>query len=215
MRQKKSREHKHIEEQAVQPTASALESSPEDRSERAEHDFLVVAIGASAGGLEAFTELLSHLPTDTGMAFVLVQHLDPKHASMLTELTSRSTKMPVLEVKDGMGIEPNHVYVIPPNTTMTIHDHALRLTAREETHGVHMAVDHFMRALAEAQGNKAIGAILSGAGSDGTLGLAEIQAQGGGPSLRMKPRNTTACRAAPLPPVAWISCFRLTPSPRN
>ena len=142
-------------------------------------DVPVVAIGASAGGLEAFSDLLSHLPTDTGMAFVLVQHLDPKHESILTELISRSTKMPVLEVKNGMGIEPNHVYVIPPNATMTIHDHVLRLSVREETRGQHMAVDHFMRALAEAQSNRAIGIILSGSGTDGTLGLAEIRAHGG------------------------------------
>lgn len=142
-------------------------------------DPLVVAIGASAGGLEAFTELLSPLPADTGMAFVLVQHLDPKHESMLRELISRSTKMQVMEVKNGMSIQPNRVYVIPPNTTMTIHDHTLRLSAREETRGQHMAVDYFMRALAEAQGNRAIGVILSGSGTDGTLGLAEIQAQGG------------------------------------
>ena len=144
-----------------------------------QEDVVVVAIGASAGGLEAFTELLSHLPPDTGMAFVLVQHLDPKHESMLTELISRSTRMPVLEVKNGMGVERDHVYVIPPNTTMTIDDHTLRLTAREETRGLHMAVDYFMRALAQAQGNNAIGVILSGSGMDGTLGLAEIQAQGG------------------------------------
>jgi two-component system, chemotaxis family, CheB/CheR fusion protein len=113
------------------------------------------------------------------MAFVLVQHLDPKHESMLTELISRSTRMPVPEVKHGMRIEPDHVYVIPPNTTMTIHDHTLRLTAREETRGLHMAVDYFMRSLAEVQGHNAIGVILSGSGTDGTLGLAEIHAQGG------------------------------------
>ena len=142
-------------------------------------DVPVAAIGASAGGLEAFRDLLSHLPVDTGMAFVLVQHLDPKHESMLTELISRSTKMPVLEVKNGMGVEANHVYVIPPNATMTIDDHTLRLGTREETRGQHMAVDSFMRALAEAQGSNAIGVILSGSGTDGTLGLAEIQAQGG------------------------------------
>lgn len=175
MKQKRPKKHK-AREGRVLPITTAPESTSEESSE---NDVLVVAIGASAGGLEAFTELLSHLPLDTGMAFVLVQHLDPKHESMLTELTSRSTKMPVLEVKNGMGIEPNHVYVIPPNTTMSIHDHTLRLTAREEVHGQHMSVDYFMRALAEAQGNKAIGVILSGAGTDGTLGLAEIQAQGG------------------------------------
>jgi two-component system CheB/CheR fusion protein len=107
----------------------AANASPETNQQ---DELVVAAIGASAGGLEAFTELLSHLPPDTGMAFVLVQHLDPKHESMLTELISRSTRMPVLEVKNGMGVEPYHVYVIPPNATMTIHDHTLRLTAREE-----------------------------------------------------------------------------------
>jgi two-component system, chemotaxis family, CheB/CheR fusion protein len=176
VKQKASRKHKRGEERDVLPITAARESGLEARLD---DGVVVVAIGASAGGLEAFTELLTHIPADTGMAFVLVQHLDPKHTSMLTELISRSTKMSVLEVKNGMGIQSNHVYVIPPNTTMTIHDHTLRLTAREETRGQHMAVDYFMRALAEAQGNKAIGVILSGAGSDGTLGLAEIQAQGG------------------------------------
>jgi two-component system, chemotaxis family, CheB/CheR fusion protein len=159
--------------------SESIAPAPGLQKETGKEDVAVVAIGASAGGLEAFTELLSHLPADTGMAFVLVQHLDPKHESMLTELISRSTRMPVLEVKNGMGIEPDHVYVIPPNTTMTIHDHTLRLTPREEVRGQHMAVDSFMRALAEAQGNNAIGVILSGSGTDGTLGLAEIQAQGG------------------------------------
>jgi len=179
VKRKKMKKEKAAEETESAPTVVDSESLAEPEPEREEDNVFVVAIGASAGGLEAFTDLLTHLPSDTGMAFVLVQHLDPKHESMLTELTSRSTKMPVLEVKDGMGIEPNHVYVIPPNTTMTIHDHQLRLTAREEVRGQHMAVDYFMRALAEAQGNKAIGVILSGAGTDGTLGLAEIQAQGG------------------------------------
>ena len=178
MKRKIPAKHKS-REKSVQAISAAYKPESLNRREQENEGVMVVAIGASAGGLEAFTELLSNMPTDTGMAFVLVQHLDPKHESMLTELISRSTKMQVTEVKNGMSIHPDHVYVIPPNTTMTIHDHVLRLTAREETRGQHMAVDCFMRALAEAQGNKAIGVILSGAGTDGTLGLAEIQAQGG------------------------------------
>ena len=154
-----------------------MKASREERPAQPD-DVPVVAIGASAGGLEAFTELLSHLPCDTGMGFVLVQHLDPKHESMLTELISRSTTMPVVEVQDGMKVQANHVYVIPPNATMTIQDHTLHLTARE-ARGQHLAVDFFMRALAESQGTNSIGVVLSGAGSDGSLGLAEIQAQGG------------------------------------
>jgi two-component system CheB/CheR fusion protein len=139
----------------------------------------VVAIGASAGGIEALTELMNHLPADTGMAFVLVQHLDPKHHSILTELLARKTAMSVTEVSEGMAVKPNHVYVIPPNATMSISGQTLHLTPREESRGKHMSVDHFMRSLAEQNGNRAIGVILSGTGTDGTLGMAEIQAHGG------------------------------------
>jgi two-component system CheB/CheR fusion protein len=144
-----------------------------------EQDATIVAIGASAGGVEALTDLINHLPADTGMSFVLVQHLDPKHHSILTELLARKTAMMVTEVSDRMPVNPNHVYVIPPNATMTITDHTLHLGPREDLRGAHMAVDHFMRSLAEQKGNRAIGVILSGSGSDGTLGMAEIQAHGG------------------------------------
>jgi two-component system, chemotaxis family, CheB/CheR fusion protein len=99
----------------------------DDRDDR----FPVVGIGASAGGLEAFTQLLSHLPADTGMAFVLIQHLDPKHKSLLREILDRATAMPVLEVEDGMAVEPNCVYVIPPNTKMAIAQGRLHLTLRD------------------------------------------------------------------------------------
>jgi two-component system, chemotaxis family, CheB/CheR fusion protein len=143
------------------------------------HDLLIAAIGASAGGIESFTELLSQLPSDTDMAFVLVQHLDPKHESGLTYLLSKKSAMPVKEVTDGMRVEANHVYVIPPNARMSISDHTLSLSPRGESTTSHMTIDHFMRSLAEAQGNRAIGVILSGYGTDGTLGMAEIQAQGG------------------------------------
>jgi two-component system CheB/CheR fusion protein len=144
-----------------------------------ENDLTIVAIGASAGGIEALSDLMNYLPTDAGMAFVLVQHLDPKHHSMLTELLARKTTMSVEEVSDGIEAKPNHVYVIPPNTTMSISNQTLHLSPREESHGLHMPVDHFMRTLAEQKGNRAIGVILSGSGSDGTLGMAEIQAHGG------------------------------------
>jgi two-component system CheB/CheR fusion protein len=139
----------------------------------------VVGIGASAGGLEAFTQLLNHLPLDTGLAFVLVQHLDPKHESMLTGILSRETQMPVEEVQDGASVQPNRVYVIPPNTSMTISGQVLRLKPREQISGPHMPIDHFLRSLAESCKNKAIGVILSGTGSDGALGLEAIKAEGG------------------------------------
>jgi two-component system CheB/CheR fusion protein len=144
-----------------------------------ENDTTIVAIGASAGGIEALSDLISHLASDTGMAFVLVQHLDPKHHSILTELLARKTSMNVTEVTDGLIVKPNEVYVIPPNALMSISSHTLHLSPREESRGTHMSVDHFMRSLAEQAGNRAIGVILSGSGSDGTLGMSEIQAHGG------------------------------------
>jgi two-component system, chemotaxis family, CheB/CheR fusion protein len=137
-------------------------------------DTTIVAIGASAGGIEALTDLMTHLPSDTGMAFVLVQHLDPKHHSILTELLARKTAMPVTEVSEGLAVKADHVYVIPPNAMMSISGETLHLGPREESRGMHMSVDHFMRALAEQKGNRAIGVILSGSGTDGTLGMSEI-----------------------------------------
>src|SRR6266513_2745858 len=141
--------------------------------------FPIVGVGASAGGLEAFTQLLKALGPGTGMAYVLVQHLDPSHESALTELLAKATEMPVRQVTDATPVEPNHVYVIPPNVDMIISQGILRLTARTETGGYHMPIDRFLRSLAEDQGSNAIGVILSGTASDGTLGLAAIKAEGG------------------------------------
>ncbi|HET9401345.1 MAG TPA: chemotaxis protein CheB [Candidatus Acidoferrales bacterium] len=141
--------------------------------------FPIAAIGASAGGLEAFVDLVRELPPDTGMVFVLIQHLDPKQHSLLAELVSRETPMSVEQATDGARVEPNHIYVIPPNKALYIEDHTLRLKPRGDSRNEHMTVDFFMRSLAEDQGNRAIGVILSGTDSDGTLGMGEIQAQGG------------------------------------
>jgi len=163
--------------------SSSVKRSAKQRPRRgssvSQNGFLIVAIGASAGGIEAFTELIRGLPTDTGMAFVLIQHLDPTHRSILTELVAKETGMRVREVADGMPLQANHVYVIPPNATMSISSRVLRIAPREDTRGLHMSIDHFMRSLAGEEKNRAIGVILSGSGSDGTLGMAEIQAQGG------------------------------------
>jgi two-component system, chemotaxis family, CheB/CheR fusion protein len=141
--------------------------------------FPIVGIGASAGGLEAFTQLLSHLPIDTGMAFVLVQHLDPSHKSLLTEILARTTQMPVWEIHDGMAVVPNQVYVIPPNTMMSIAQGRLHLTPREEIRKISMSIDGFLCSLAIDLGDKAIGVILSGGDTDGSKGLAAIKAAGG------------------------------------
>jgi two-component system, chemotaxis family, CheB/CheR fusion protein len=143
------------------------------------HDLLIAAIGASAGGLEAGIDLVRNLDPNTGMAYVFIQHLDPTHSSIIKDLLAKETSMPVTEVTDGTRVAPNHIYVIPPNALMTIDDHTLRLSPRELSRGGHMPIDHFMRVLAEDLGNRAIGVILSGTGSDGVLGMAEIQARGG------------------------------------
>jgi len=139
----------------------------------------IVGIGASAGGLEAFTQMLGAMPVDTGMAFVLVQHLAPKHASLLSEILSRATSMPVMEVHDEPQVKPNCVYVIPPNRNMIVSGGVLQLLPREEARNKYRPIDCFLRSLAEDQGNRAIGVILSGTATDGTLGLEEIKAEGG------------------------------------
>ncbi|MGH9451113.1 MAG: chemotaxis protein CheB [Terriglobia bacterium] len=141
--------------------------------------FAVVAIGASAGGLVAFTQLLHALPNSTGMTFVFIQHLDPTHHSMLAELLAKESRMPVVEAKNGAGIKPNHVYVIPPNVNMGIRRRRLQLTPRAAGPGVHTPIDFFMRSLAGSHRSRSIGVVLSGTASDGTRGLAAIKAEGG------------------------------------
>ncbi|MBA4137923.1 MAG: hypothetical protein C0518_11445 [Opitutus sp.] len=141
--------------------------------------FPIVGIGASAGGLEAFTQLLTHLPTDTGCGFVFVQHLDPQHESELTAILARSTKMPVHEVTDRLQIKPDHVYVIPPNKTLGITHGFLELDARPANGAPHHSIDAFFEALAQDQQACAIGVVLSGSATDGTLGLEMIRAEGG------------------------------------
>jgi two-component system CheB/CheR fusion protein len=159
-------------------SGSALETE-EDEKEPQGVLFPVVGIGASAGGLEAFTQLLNALSVTTGMAFVLVQHLDPAHESQLTQILSRATSMPVHEVTDGITIEPNSVYVIPPNTRLTIGRGALHLAPRLMDHTMHLPVDCFFESLAEEQGRLSVGVILSGNGSDGSQGLKAIKSRCG------------------------------------
>ena len=141
--------------------------------------FPIVGVGASAGGLEAFTELLQNLPQKTGMAFVLVQHLDPAHGSALREILARTTKIPVIEVTDAMLVEPDHVYVIPPNASMVIEGESLRLVPRTLTRGQHLPINYFFQSMAEELGRRAIGVILSGTASDGAEGCTAIKVAGG------------------------------------
>ena len=139
----------------------------------------VVGIGASAGGLDVFKRLLGGLPADSGLAIVFVQHLDPKHHSLLADILSRATAMPVSEAADGMRLEANHVYVIPASVDLTMAGGALILAPRTEAAGSHMPIDRFLRSVADQCGSRGIGVILSGTGSDGSAGLAAVKAAGG------------------------------------
>ena len=142
--------------------------------------FPVVGIGASAGGLDAFTQILKAIPSDTGMAFVLIQHLAPTHVSLLSEALAKVTSMPVRDIQSGMKVEANHVYVIPPSFDVNIQHGVLQLLARDKTPGEpHLPIDTFFRALAANCESRAIGVILSGTAADGTDGLRSIKTAGG------------------------------------
>lgn len=142
--------------------------------------FPTVGIGASAGGLEVFTQLLQELPPDTGMAFVLIQHLDPTHSSILSEALGKHTQMQVQEITDGMRILPNQVFVIPPGNDIGILGGLFALFARDQTsRRPQMPIDFFFRALAAECGSRAIGVVLTGTASDGTEGLRAIKAENG------------------------------------
>jgi two-component system CheB/CheR fusion protein len=141
-------------------------------------DFLVVGIGASAGGLEALNDLFGSIPRD-GMAFIVVQHLAPDHESLLTQLLARNAHIPVVTVVDGVVIERNHIYVTPPNVDLAILHGVIRTVAPTGARGTRLPVDYLFRSLAQDQGRAAVGVVLSGTGTDGTLGLGAIKAAGG------------------------------------
>ena len=155
------------------------EPDPTESNEGSDNRLVVVGVGASAGGLEAFTELVRHLPPATGLAFVLVQHLDPHHQSALPGLLASKTTMPVVQVQNGTALQPDHVYVIPPNTLMLVRNGALTLEGRPESSERFRPIDAFFSSLAEEFRSNAVGIVLSGTASDGTLGLKSIKAEGG------------------------------------
>ena len=139
----------------------------------------IVGLGASAGGLEALEQFLANVPAASGLAYVVVQHLDPTHKAMLAELLQRATAMPVREATESMRVEPDVVYVIPPNTELTVVGGVLHLAQPSQPRGMRLPIDVLFCSLARDQGERAIGVVLSGMGSDGTLGLQAIKAQGG------------------------------------
>ncbi|MFZ1887684.1 MAG: chemotaxis protein CheB [Candidatus Binataceae bacterium] len=179
--------------------------------ETSDRSFPVVGIGASAGGLEAVSELLAELPATTGMAFLLVQHLDPRHQSFLTEILAKKTKIAVETAVEGSVLKPDHLYVIPPNVTMTVADGILQLRSRESSERPPRPINILFRSLAEQHVHRTVAAVLSGTDSDGAQGLGR----------RLRPRaasrwrkirrlqSSMGCRKTPSPPAAWIlSCRR-------
>ena len=141
--------------------------------------FPIVCIGASAGGVSAFEHFFRNASADSGMAFVVILHLATNRASNLTEILQRTTTMPVVKAVDSLQVMPNHVYVIPPNRYMTVVDDVLQLSLPELPNWQRKPIDVFLHSLAKDKGNQAIGIILSGTGSDGTLGLCTIFGAGG------------------------------------
>ncbi|MEO7132956.1 MAG: chemotaxis protein CheB, partial [Vicinamibacterales bacterium] len=140
---------------------------------------VVVGVGASAGGLEAFTEMLEASPVNAGLTFVFIQHLSPHHSSELPGLLSSHTTMPVVQATDGVAIEPNHVYVIPPNVEMAMSGQTLQLTPRVNDRTAPTPIDGFFLSMAEVACERGIGVVLSGTGSDGAVGIRELKACGG------------------------------------
>ncbi len=176
------------------PTAAAARKKPSPRKLRAakrtgaktpapatprDAPSFIVGIGASAGGLEAFEQFFNAMPPDSGLAFVLVPHLDPQHKSVMSDLLKRNTSMPIVQAENGMRVKANSVYIIPPNKDMSILQEYLHLLEPARIHGIRHPIDFFFRSLAEDQREKAIGIVLSGTGTEGTLGLRTIKGEGG------------------------------------
>ncbi len=166
-----------------QSKAARTQSNPRHlsahNSSREAGDFTIVGIGASAGGLEACTRLVDALPTGIGMALILVQHLDPTHESMMVALLAGHTSMTVRQAADGMPVEREHLYVIPPGTYLSVRDGALRLSPPGARHGARLPFDFLLHSLAEECGARVICVILSGTGADGSLGLKAVKEKGG------------------------------------
>ena len=160
-------------------------------SEAAVSDFSVVGIGASAGGIGALKKFFAHMPSDSGMAFVVILHLSEQHESNLAEILQKTTAMPVAQVNETIRVEADQVYVIPPAKQLTIVNGSIKVSEPETVRGRRMPIDLFFRSLADAYGRDAVAIILSGTGSDGTLGLKRIKRKGDWPSRRSLPMRST------------------------
>ena len=165
--------------QARAPKTPAKKIGLETAGARVKTAFPIIGIGASAGGLEALEQFLGHVPVGSGMAFIIIQHLDPTRKGIMSELLQRTTGMKVLQVKDRTTVRPDCVYVIPPNKDMSILHGVLHLLKPTAARGMRLPIDFFFRSLAQDQQEHSVGVILSGMGSDGTMGLRAIKEKAG------------------------------------
>ena len=173
------------------------------------NDFPVIGVGASAGGLEAFKRFIKAIPPSSGMAFILVQHLEPNHESLLAEILQKSTSIPVQEVTDNVHVEPDHIYIIPSNKLLTANDGHLQLRVRPRNKK-NLPIDLFFTSLAEVHGSNAVGVVLSGTASDGTQGLKAIKQKGG--MTFAQETGSAAFRGMPQSAIdAGVVDFILTP----
>src|SRR6202041_608844 len=164
---------------AAAPKTPAKEIHLKAAGAPAKAAFPIVGIGASAGGLEALEQFLKNVPVLSGMAFVIIQHLDPTRKGVMSELLQRATSMKVVQVRDRTLVRPDCVYVIPPNKDMSLLHGVLHLLAPGAPRGLRLPIDFFLRSLAQDQQEHSVGVILSGMGSDGTLGLRAIKEKAG------------------------------------
>jgi two-component system CheB/CheR fusion protein len=160
---------------AVDVKALSIKKATTSTRQPKARPFPIVTLGGSAGAFKAFEKFFMHMPTDSGMAFVIVMHLDPNHKGQLSELIQNYTSMPVVEAADGIQVEPDHVYIIPPNKDMGIHNRKLLLLNLAKPNGYRQPIDYFLQSLADDQWNRAVGIIFSGMGSDGETGLRMIK----------------------------------------
>lgn len=169
---------------------AAKKSVETGQKENPSSDFPIIGLGASAGGLKAFTDFLEAMPDKCGMGFVLIQHLDPNHESLMASLLEKHTAMSVCLAEDNMRVAPDHVYIIPPGFTLILKGDRLKLVKPVEAHGARLPIDAFFRSLAQERQNRAIGIVLSGTGTDGTLGLKAIR-QAGGFAIAQDPQEAS------------------------
>jgi two-component system CheB/CheR fusion protein len=159
---------------AEQPEVVAKKTDT-SRKNKKDKTFPIVGLGGSAGSFSSFEKFFTHMPADSGMAFVIIMHLHPDHKGQLTDMIKRFTAMPVLEATDGLQVKQDHIYVIPPNKDMGIHNRKLLLLSPSRPNGFSQPIDYFLQSLADDQWNRAVGIIFSGMGSDGETGLRMIK----------------------------------------